>query len=237
MTLARSRARRKPCRLRLARPTPCWSAADGSYLYTLPSVVDDIDLGVTDVIRGEDHVTNTAVQIQITQALGGPVPRYGHHNLLTTAAGEGLSKRLGHLSLRSLREDGLEALAVATLAVLVGSAEAVRPRGEPRRARRSRSISAGSRARRLASTRRNCAGLNSKLLHHLPYEAVAPRLAGDGRRRSARRSGTRFAATSRGFRMPRIGRRSSRGDRAGDRGRCGVPRRGRGPAPAGRVTT
>jgi glutamyl-tRNA synthetase len=100
---------------------------DGSYPYTLPSVVDDLDIGITHVIRGEDHVTNTAVQIQIMQALGGTLPAFGHHNLLTTASGEGLSKRLGHLSLRGLRESGIEALAVAALAVLVGTSDAVRP--------------------------------------------------------------------------------------------------------------
>ncbi len=100
---------------------------DGTYLYTLPSVADDIDLGITHVIRGEDHVTNTAVQIQIFSALGARVPGFGHHNLLTTASGEGLSKRLGHLSLKGLREAGLEPQAIASLAVLVGSAEAVRP--------------------------------------------------------------------------------------------------------------
>jgi glutamyl-tRNA synthetase len=100
---------------------------DGTYLYTLPSVADDIDLGVTHVIRGEDHVTNTAVQMQIFEALGATAPTFAHHNLLTTASGEGLSKRLGHLSLSSLREAGIEPQAVASLAVLVGSAEAVRP--------------------------------------------------------------------------------------------------------------
>jgi glutamyl-tRNA synthetase len=100
---------------------------DGSYLYTLPSVVDDIDLGVTHVIRGEDHVTNTAVQIQIFEALSGAAPLFGHHNLLTDAAGEGLSKRTGSLSIASLRESGVEALAVAALAVQVGSAASVHP--------------------------------------------------------------------------------------------------------------
>ena len=96
---------------------------DGTYLYTLPSVADDVDLTVTHVIRGEDHVTNTAVQMQIFEALGAAVPAFAHHNLLTTASGEGLSKRLGHLSLKSLREAGLEPGAVASLAVLVGTAE------------------------------------------------------------------------------------------------------------------
>ncbi len=154
---------------------PVLIRADGSYLYTLPSVVDDIDLGATDVIRGEDHVTNTAVQIQITLALGGAVPRYGHHNLLTTATGEGLSKRLGHLSLRMLREDGLEALAVATLAVLVGSAEAVRPVASLDEL--AGLIDLGRLSRAPARfDEAELSSLNSKLLHHLPYEAVAERL-------------------------------------------------------------
>jgi glutamyl-tRNA synthetase len=106
---------------------PVLVRGDGTYLYTLPSVADDIDLGITHVIRGEDHVTNTAVQIQIFEALGAKPPTFGHHNLLTTASGEGLSKRLGHLSLHGLREAGIEPRAVAALAVLVGSAESVRP--------------------------------------------------------------------------------------------------------------
>ena len=102
---------------------------DGSFLYTLPSVVDDLDLGITHVIRGEDHVTNTAVQLQIFAALGEgrPLPRFAHHNLLTAASGEGLSKRSGALSLTSLRERGIEALAVAALAVLTGTSAAIQP--------------------------------------------------------------------------------------------------------------
>ncbi len=106
---------------------PVLRREDGTYLYTLPSVVDDIDFGVTHVIRGEDHVTNTAVQIQIFEALAGAAPRFGHHNLLTDAGGGGLSKRSGALSIAALRTKGIEPLAVAALAVLVGSAEAVRP--------------------------------------------------------------------------------------------------------------
>ncbi|MCE4223268.1 glutamate--tRNA ligase [Methylobacterium sp. C25] len=102
---------------------------DGTALYTLPSVVDDAEMGVTHIIRGEDHVTNTGVQVQIFEALGYPVPVFAHHNLLTTSDGEGLSKRLGHLSLRSLREAGYEAAAVNSLAVLTGTAEAVRAVG------------------------------------------------------------------------------------------------------------
>ena len=106
---------------------PVLRREDGTYLYTLPSVVDDIDFGVTHVIRGEDHVTNTAVQIQIFEALAGATPSFGHHNLLTDAGGGGLSKRSGALSIGALRTKGIESLAVAALAVLVGSAEAVRP--------------------------------------------------------------------------------------------------------------
>jgi glutamyl-tRNA synthetase len=98
---------------------------DGTYLYTLPSVVDDIAFGITDVIRGEDHVTNTAVQIQIFEALSGAAPRFAHHNLLTLASGEGLSKRSGHLSLGTLRETGYEPNAVAALAVLTGTSHNV----------------------------------------------------------------------------------------------------------------
>ena len=100
---------------------PVLAREDGSYLYTLPSVVDDIDFGVTHVIRGEDHVTNTAVQIQIFEALGGASPRFGHHNLLTDAGGEGLSKRTGALSIAACATKGIEPMAVAALAVLVGS--------------------------------------------------------------------------------------------------------------------
>ncbi|MBH9975385.1 MULTISPECIES: glutamate--tRNA ligase [Bartonella] len=98
---------------------------DGSYLYTLPSVVDDIDMGITHIIRGDDHVTNTGVQIAIFEALGAHAPTFGHINLLTTISGEGLSKRKGDLSIRSLREEGFEPMAVESLAVLIGTSENV----------------------------------------------------------------------------------------------------------------
>ncbi len=98
---------------------------DGSYLYTLPSVVDDIDMGVDHVIRGDDHVTNTGAQIALFQALDAMPPIFGHHNQLISSDGEGFSKRLGSLSVASLREDGLEAMAVASLAALTGSSNPV----------------------------------------------------------------------------------------------------------------
>ncbi len=149
---------------------------DGTYLYTLPSVVDDIDLRITHVIRGEDHVTNTAVQIQIFEALGGKVPTFAHHSLLITASGEGLSKRLGHLSVRGLREAGLEPQAVASLAVLVGSAEAVRPVADLGELARLIDFSHISRAP-AKFDEHELEHLNARLIHEMPYEAVRERLA------------------------------------------------------------
>ena len=98
---------------------------DGTYLYTLPSVTDDIDMGITHVIRGDDHVTNTGVQIALFKALGAEPPAFGHHNLLTTVTGEALSKRTGALSIAGLREAGIEPMTVASLAVLTGTSENV----------------------------------------------------------------------------------------------------------------
>jgi glutamyl-tRNA synthetase len=149
---------------------------DGSYLYTLPSVVDDADLGITLVVRGEDHVTNTAVQAQIFEALGAAVPAFGHHNLLTTASGEGLSKRQGHLSLRGLREAGMEPLAVAALAVLVGSAEAVRPVSDLDELAGLIDLAHVSRAP-ARFDEAELAALNARTLHATPFAAVADRLA------------------------------------------------------------
>ncbi|AOO81698.1 glutamate--tRNA ligase [Bosea vaviloviae] len=149
---------------------------DGSYLYHLPSVVDDAETGVTHVIRGEDHVTNTAVQIQIFEALGAALPFFGHHNLLTTASGEGLSKRLGHLSLRGLRESGVEALAVAALAVLVGSSDAVRPVASLDELAGLVELAHVSRAP-AKFDEHELEALSARTLHQLPYDAVAERLA------------------------------------------------------------
>lgn len=98
---------------------------DGTVLYTFASVVDDIDMGVTDVLRGEDHVANTAVQIEIFRALGAAPPRFSHHNLIVAASGEAMSKRTGALSIRSFRQAGAEPLAVAAVAVLTGTSEPV----------------------------------------------------------------------------------------------------------------
>lgn len=98
---------------------------DGTYLYTFASVVDDIEMDITHLIRGDDHVTNAGVQTALFRALGAEPPAFAHHNLLVDAAGEGLSKRSGALSISSLRESGMEPMAVASLAVLVGTSENV----------------------------------------------------------------------------------------------------------------
>lgn len=158
---------------------PVLVRADGTFLYTLTSVVDDLDFAVTDIVRGEDHVTNTGVQIQLFEALGGTAPRFAHHNLLTLPSGEGLSKRLGHLSLTALREAGHEALAVAAAAVLVGTSEAVGPVGSLDELAAKVDLARISRA----PARFDPAELDSltaRTLHHLPFEAVAERLAAAG---------------------------------------------------------
>ncbi|MFG1462018.1 glutamate--tRNA ligase [Xanthobacter sp. DSM 24535] len=158
---------------------PVLVRADGSYLYTLTSVVDDLDMGVTCIVRGEDHVTNTAVQIELFEALGGAAPRFAHHNLLTLPSGEGLSKRLGHLSLRALREEGQEALAVAAAAVLVGTSEALAPVESLDALAAKIDLSHISRAPARFDPA-DLAVLTARTLHHLPFEAVADRLAAAG---------------------------------------------------------
>ncbi|MDD9741232.1 MAG: glutamate--tRNA ligase [Marinovum algicola] len=103
---------------------------DGQMLYTLASVVDDTEMGVTHVVRGSDHVTNTATQIQIIEALGGTPPEFAHHSLLTGPQGEALSKRLGTLSLRDLRARGVEPMALLSLMARLGSSDPVELRTE-----------------------------------------------------------------------------------------------------------
>jgi glutamyl-tRNA synthetase len=96
---------------------------DGAFLYTLPSVADDIDMGVTHVIRGEDHVTNTGAQIEVFEALGAVAPTFAHMPLLVGADGEALSKRLGSLSISQLRDQGFEPLAIASHLGRIGTSE------------------------------------------------------------------------------------------------------------------
>jgi glutamyl-tRNA synthetase len=152
---------------------------DGTYLYTLCSVVDDIDLGITHVIRGEDHVSNSGTQIEIFEALGGAVPVFAHHNLLTDAEGQGLSKRLGSQSIAQFRSEGYEPMAIAIMASLTGTSlpiEAYETLDEIANRLDFSMISHG--AARFDPAELD--SLNARLLHALPYEGAAARLSALG---------------------------------------------------------
>jgi glutamyl-tRNA synthetase len=152
---------------------------DGTPLYTFTSVADDADTGITHVIRGEDHVTNTAVQIQIFEALGARAPVFAHHNLLVGAQGEALSKRLGSLSIQGLREKGFEPLAVMTHASLIGTSEAIHPQESLEALAHLFDFSKISRAPARFDPE-ELKGLNAKLLHTMPYDAAAESLCARG---------------------------------------------------------
>lgn len=99
---------------------------DGSFLYHLPSVIDDVDFGITHIVRGEDHVTNTAAQIQMFEAIGGKVPTFAHLPLLTGKEGK-LSKRLGSLGVRELKAEGVEPMAICSFLAKLGTSDAIEP--------------------------------------------------------------------------------------------------------------
>jgi glutamyl-tRNA synthetase len=107
---------------------PVLVRADGVPLYTLASVVDDVDLRVTHIVRGEDHVANTAVQIELFEALGGKVPGFAHFPLIAAAGGEKLSKRAGSLGIGDLRAAGFEPMAINSLLAKLGTSDPVEPR-------------------------------------------------------------------------------------------------------------
>ena len=154
---------------------PVLIRADGVYLYTLPSCVDDIDLQITHVMRGEDHVTNTGVQIEIIKALGGEAPQFAHHSLLIGADGQGLSKRLGALSIEAMRIDGLEAAAITSLLAKLGTADPVLP--QPDLSALAETFDFDRLGR--APARFDMAeleALNAKLLHETAYDSVSSRL-------------------------------------------------------------
>ncbi len=158
---------------------PVLIRADGSYLYTLPSVVDDIDLGITHVIRGEDHVSNTGTQIEIFEALGGTVPAFGHHNLLTDAAGQGFSKRLGSQSIADFRNEGYEPLAIAIMASLTGTSLSVEPYESLDAIAEKLDFSMISHgSARFDPAELN--GLNARMLHRMSYAEAVPRLSALG---------------------------------------------------------
>lgn len=103
---------------------------DGMPVYTLASVVDDIDLGITHIIRGEDHITNTAVQVQILEALGKDMSQitFGHLQLICDISGQGFSKREGSMSIRSLRDQGIEPLAICAMLAKMGTSDPIEPK-------------------------------------------------------------------------------------------------------------
>ncbi|PWC98218.1 glutamate--tRNA ligase [Azospirillum sp. TSO5] len=157
---------------------------DGRPLYTLTSVVDDADFAITHIIRGEDHVANTAVQIQIFEALGealgAAVPSFAHLPLLTDAGGQGLSKRLGSLSVGSLRdEDGIEPMAVNSLLAKLGTSDPIEARLTLDELVAEFDLSKIARGTPKFDPD-ELGRLNARILHLTPFEAVASRLEGLG---------------------------------------------------------
>jgi glutamyl-tRNA synthetase len=155
---------------------PVLVRADGSPLYTFTSVVDDLEMAITHVIRGEDHVTNTGIQLDIYAALGGNHMHlsFAHLPLLTDQEGGALSKRLGSISLRHLRKDGIEPAALAGYLAALGTSADPHP-GLPRDLAPSWDISRVSHASARFDTRQMLA-LNRRVLHEAPFAAVADRL-------------------------------------------------------------
>ena len=148
---------------------------DGRPLYTLSSVVDDAELGVTHVLRGEDHVANTAVQVQLFEALGAEVPTFGHLPLLTDSEGKGLSKRLGSLSLEALRAEGLEPMTLNAYLAALGTSEHAEPALDLAELVGRFDLSRYGRAAPKFDPA-DLDHLNARLLHILPFEAVSARL-------------------------------------------------------------
>ncbi|SPJ25097.1 glutamate--tRNA ligase [Palleronia abyssalis] len=158
---------------------PVLIRGDGQVLYTLASVVDDTEMGVTHVVRGSDHVTNTATQIQIMRALGRGHPDFAHHSLLTGPQGEALSKRLGTLSLRDLRAQGIEPMALLSLMARLGSSDPVELRGSLDELVEGFDISAfGSAPTKFDE--RDLRPLTARVLAAKPYEAVSDEIRSAG---------------------------------------------------------
>ena len=150
---------------------PVIRRADGSWLYMLPSVIDDIAMGVTDVLRGEDHVSNTATQLQMFTALAATAPNFAHEALLVGAEGK-LSKRLGSLGMAELREAGIEPEALIALLARLGTADPVDPALDVAALAASFDLSRFGRApARFDETELH--RLNAAIVHHLPFARVA----------------------------------------------------------------
>jgi len=147
---------------------------DGSWLYMLPSAIDDVDMGITHVVRGEDHVANTAVQIQMFHALGAESPEFAHEALLVGTEGK-LSKRLGSLGVSSFREKSIEPQAIVALLARIGTSDPVEPVVDVEQLLATFDFSRFGRA----PTRfdeEELAQLNQKIVHLLDYEDVKDRL-------------------------------------------------------------
>ncbi|MEL7231442.1 MAG: glutamate--tRNA ligase [Pseudomonadota bacterium] len=154
---------------------PVLIRGDGSYLYTLPSVVDDIDAKITHVIRGEDHVTNSGAQIEIFNALGGGAPNFAHTPLLVDKDGGKLSKRLDSLSMRQLREQGYEPMAILSLLAKIGTSDPVEERFALKNLAEEFSFDKIGRAPARFDDG-ELRQLNAKILHETPYAQVKDRL-------------------------------------------------------------
>jgi len=150
---------------------PVVRRADGSWLYMLPSVIDDVDMGVTDVLRGEDHVSNTAAQAQMFAALGAPAPRFAHEALLTGAEGK-LSKRLGSLGVADLRESGIEPEALVALLARLGTSDPVDPALDADALAQAFDLSRFGRAP-ARFDEAELARVNAAIVHRLPFARVA----------------------------------------------------------------
>ena len=153
---------------------PVVRRADGSWLYMLPSAIDDIDLGISHVVRGEDHVSNTALQLQMFAAMDAAPPAFAHTALLTGAEGK-LSKRLGSLGVDHFREEGIEPAAVRSLLARLGTSDAVEPVVDP-----APLIAGLDFARFGRAPARFDEGelqqVNARIVHQLDHDAVADRL-------------------------------------------------------------
>ena len=158
---------------------PVLIRGDGSYLYTLPSVVDDIDAKITHVIRGEDHVTNSGAQIEIFRALGGTEPTFAHTPLLVDKDGGKLSKRLDSLSMQQLREQGYEPMAILSLLAKIGTSDPVEERFSIKTLAEEFSFDKIGRAPARFDDD-ELRGLNAKILHETPYAQVAERIEAMG---------------------------------------------------------
>jgi glutamyl-tRNA synthetase len=147
---------------------------DGSWLYLLPSVIDDVDLGVTHVVRGEDHVSNSAAQIQMFEALGARPPAFAHEALLVAAEGK-LSKRFGSYGAEHLRAEGIEPMAMLSVLARIGTSQPVEPVASLDELAAGFDFSTFGRAPAHFDPK-EIELVNARLLHKLDYAAVADRL-------------------------------------------------------------